>query len=383
MRDLLRVELRAEESGADPLALQAAVNHRMAAALDRAHQVQGVAVETGSYAVDEEQPPNAPSRWRASQSLILTGTAADVLLKLAGTLQSDGLLMSSMAYEVSPETVRGAEEDLTSEALAGLAQRASSIADRVHLSVLRLPRPARRQRRDRGSADAALCRDGDGRTGRPARRSGHPGDGLGRSAARPAAFVRRRAMDLPDPPVLVISDRSQVRRPLTEVAASSFAGGCPLVQPARKGPAGRRAAGVAGSAGRDRPSLRRARDGTRGYGRGARGRRGRRPSARRRRPACRTGPLPGRLIGASARSAAEAARCWSWRRLRDGEPDFLTASKPGYGPALGLDGWPALSPDPAGRGAGRHRWRTLRCAAPPAPRHRGHGRNHARRGSGG
>ena len=33
--------------------------------------------------------------------------------------------------------MRGAEEDLTAEALAGLAQRASSIADRVHLSVLR------------------------------------------------------------------------------------------------------------------------------------------------------------------------------------------------------------------------------------------------------
>ena len=45
--------------------------------------------------------------------------------------------MSSMTYEVSPETVRGAEEDLTAEALAGLAQRASSVADRVHLSVLR------------------------------------------------------------------------------------------------------------------------------------------------------------------------------------------------------------------------------------------------------
>lgn len=137
VRDLLRAELRVEETGADPLALQAAVNHRMAAALDRAHQVQGVAVETGTYAVDEEQPQNAPTRWRASQSLILTSKAADALLKLAGTLQSDGLLMSSMTYEVSPETVRGAEEDLTAEALAGLAQRASSIADRVHLSVLR------------------------------------------------------------------------------------------------------------------------------------------------------------------------------------------------------------------------------------------------------
>lgn len=137
MRDLLRVELRVEETGADPLALQAAVNRRMSAALDRAHQVQGIEVETGNYAVYEERPPNGPSRWRASQSLILTSKAADALLKLAGTLQSDGLLMSSMTYEASPETVRGAEEDLTAEALAGLAQRASEIAERVHLSVLR------------------------------------------------------------------------------------------------------------------------------------------------------------------------------------------------------------------------------------------------------
>jgi uncharacterized protein len=136
-RDLLRTELRVEEAGADPLALQAAVNRRMASALDRARQVQGIEVETGSYAVDEERPPNGPSRWRASQSLILTGKATDAELKLAGILQSDGLLMSSMSYEVSPETVRGAEEDLTAEALASLAQRASSIADRVHLSVLR------------------------------------------------------------------------------------------------------------------------------------------------------------------------------------------------------------------------------------------------------
>jgi uncharacterized protein len=137
IRDLLRIELRAEETGADPLALQAAINRRMASALDRVRQVQGVEVETGSYAVADETPQNGPSRWRASQSLILTGKAADAELKLAGVLQSDGLLMSSISYEVSPEAVRGAEEDLTAEALAGLAQRASSIADRVHLSVLR------------------------------------------------------------------------------------------------------------------------------------------------------------------------------------------------------------------------------------------------------
>ena len=49
--------------------------------------------------------------------------------------------------------------------------------------------------------------------------------------------------------------------------------------------------------------------------------------------------LPGALIGASAHSAAEAAAL-----LRAGadyvtiSPVFLTASKPGYGPAMGLDG---------------------------------------------
>jgi predicted secreted protein len=137
VRDLLRIELRVEETGADPLALQSAINRRMVAALDRAHQVQGVEVETGAYAVNEEQPQNGPPRWRGSQSVILSGKGADAALKLAGTLQSDGLLVSSLGYEVSPETVRGAEKDLTAEALAGLDQRAASIADRLHLRVLR------------------------------------------------------------------------------------------------------------------------------------------------------------------------------------------------------------------------------------------------------
>lgn len=137
LRDLLRIDLRVEETGADPLAIQTAINRRMTAALDRAHQVQGVRVETGSYGVGEERPQSGPSRWRGSQSLILRSKAADAALKLAGALQSDGLLMSSMAYEASPETVRGAEEDLTAEALAALDRRAASIAENMHLAVLR------------------------------------------------------------------------------------------------------------------------------------------------------------------------------------------------------------------------------------------------------
>jgi uncharacterized protein YggE len=59
------------------------------------------------------------------------------MLNLAGALQSDGLPTSSLTYEVAPETVRGAEEDLTAEALAALDHRAASIADRMHLAVVR------------------------------------------------------------------------------------------------------------------------------------------------------------------------------------------------------------------------------------------------------
>src|SRR5690242_19200326 len=137
IRDLLRIELRVEETGADARSVQAAINRRMATALDRVRQVQGVRVETGSYNVGEERPQNGPTRWRGSQSVILTGKDADSMLKLAGTLQSDGLSTSSLTYDAAPETVRGAEEDLTAEALAALDHRAASIADRMHLAVVR------------------------------------------------------------------------------------------------------------------------------------------------------------------------------------------------------------------------------------------------------
>jgi uncharacterized protein len=137
LRDQLRVELRVEEAGGEPLAVQSAINRRMAAALDRARQAQGVRVETGSYGVGEERPQGGPARWRGSQSLILTSRAADAALKLAGALQSDGLLMSSIGYDASPETLRGAEEDLTAEALAALDRRAGSIAALMHLGLLR------------------------------------------------------------------------------------------------------------------------------------------------------------------------------------------------------------------------------------------------------
>jgi thiamine-phosphate pyrophosphorylase len=143
---------------------------------------------------------------------------------------------------------------------------------------------------------------------------------------------------LPEPPLLVISDRSQATRPLVEIAAAAFEGGCRWFSLREKDlPAAERrvllaelvalgqrydaavmahddidAVEAVGAAGVHLP-------------------RGSDPAAARRR-------LPQGLIGVSTHSAAEAAA-----QLRAGadyvtlSPIFLTDSKPGYGPALGLD----------------------------------------------
>jgi len=146
-----------------------------------------------------------------------------------------------------------------------------------------------------------------------------------------------REVVLPHPPLLVISDRRQATRSLEEVADAVFAGGCRWFSLREKDlPATERrrllgglvalgrhygaavtvhddidAAIQAGAAGVHLPS-------------------GSRPAAARAR-------LPDKMIGASAHSAKETAEL-----VRGGadyvtlSPVFLTASKPGYGPALGL-----------------------------------------------
>jgi thiamine-phosphate pyrophosphorylase len=146
-------------------------------------------------------------------------------------------------------------------------------------------------------------------------------------------------MPLPTPRLLVISDRGQARLPLTAVAESAFAGGCRWFSLREKDlpvaerrallaalvTLGRRYGAVVGVH-EDIAAARATSAAAVHLPSGAD------PAAARER-------LRGRLIGASAHSAAEAAML-----LRSGadyvtvSPVFLTASKPGYGPAVGLDG---------------------------------------------
>ena len=146
-------------------------------------------------------------------------------------------------------------------------------------------------------------------------------------------------MALPAPSLLVISDRQQARRPLEEIAEAVFAGGCRWFSLREKDlPPQQRSAllgalvvlghrfGAVVTAHEDIEAV--AAVGADGVHLPSGGN----PEAARAR-------LPGALIGASAHSADEAAVL-----LRSGadyvtaSPVFLTASKPGYGPALGLEG---------------------------------------------
>jgi thiamine-phosphate pyrophosphorylase len=145
-------------------------------------------------------------------------------------------------------------------------------------------------------------------------------------------------VNLPEPPLLVISDRSQARRPVPEIAAAAFRAGCRWFSLREKDLSGvqRHALlaelvalghrfgatvtahddiGAAIATGADGVHLPGGAD-----------------------PAAARARLPRGLVGASAHSPAEAAVL-----LRAGadyvtlSPIFLTQSKPGYGPALGVD----------------------------------------------
>src|SRR6266851_1877277 len=143
-RDDNTAELRVEASDADPARLQAEINRRMATALERAKAAAAVTVTTGDYQVYQKPPSrpapdrrsaNPPPRWQGMQSLLLQSRDAGALLALAGMLQQQGLVLSSLAYELTPEAARAVEDELTKEALARLRQRAERVAGDLGMTV--------------------------------------------------------------------------------------------------------------------------------------------------------------------------------------------------------------------------------------------------------
>ena len=144
---------------------------------------------------------------------------------------------------------------------------------------------------------------------------------------------------LPDPPLLVISDRRHAANPLEKIAEAVFAGGCRWFSLREKdlGPVERRALlGAVVAIGRRHGATVTIHDDidamVRTEASGVHLPSGASPAAVRAR-------FPDALIGASAHSAEEASVLLSaGTDYISVSPVFITASKPGYGPAIGLDG---------------------------------------------
>jgi len=134
-QDRLTVEMRAEATGPDAARVQAAINKRMEAALETAGAIPAVRSETRGYWVQQERPKDAPARWHGVQILALISTDSATLLKLTGELQQKGLVISSLSYDVAPETARALEDELTAQALERLHQRIGLIASQMKLDL--------------------------------------------------------------------------------------------------------------------------------------------------------------------------------------------------------------------------------------------------------
>jgi predicted secreted protein len=127
--DRLQAWLRAEVESADPAAAASQVNATMAKALAHAKAVPSVKASTAGYSTQQVSERPKPLRWRVAQTMMLEGADFATMAALLTKLQDeDGMLVSGMAFSLSTDARRRAEEGLTQEALRGWQERAQRAA---------------------------------------------------------------------------------------------------------------------------------------------------------------------------------------------------------------------------------------------------------------
>ncbi len=126
--------LRAEAIAASAADAQQRVNAAMADALDRAHRVAGVEIESGGYTVWRigPAPQDRTERWQAGQSVSIRGHDGAAVLKLVGELQQRGLAVNQLGWQLSEDATRDARQKalaLAVKALRGRADAAAALLD--------------------------------------------------------------------------------------------------------------------------------------------------------------------------------------------------------------------------------------------------------------
>jgi predicted secreted protein len=127
--DRMTIMLQSESEQPQASAAANEVNARMSKALATAKGVPGISARTFSYTTSQVYEKGRMVRWRVSQWLrVETGDFA-AGANLATKLQSEGLLLSSLVFSVSPEARRAAVAKLQHDALTewqSLAKQAAA-----------------------------------------------------------------------------------------------------------------------------------------------------------------------------------------------------------------------------------------------------------------
>ena len=142
--DVLVGDLTAEATSPSAVEAQRKVNAMMAVAMKGAGAAEGVEARAMGYAVnqvdlDEDAVPIRPyphrMGWTAQQTLEVRGKDGERLLSLVGKLQDDGLAVSSLDWQLSPELGRQARDAAMVAALQALRVRADKAAQALGLKV--------------------------------------------------------------------------------------------------------------------------------------------------------------------------------------------------------------------------------------------------------
>ncbi|MBN3727255.1 SIMPL domain-containing protein [Burkholderia sp. Ac-20379] len=127
-QDVVDITLFYEQEAKDPGSLTAELNRRADAALSRARGVSGVTARTGGFSVYPSTDRDGKiSAWRGRTEVVLESRDFTAASKLAGDLSSS-LQVGNVAFSLSPEAQRTAEQKLTTQAIQSFRDRAAEAA---------------------------------------------------------------------------------------------------------------------------------------------------------------------------------------------------------------------------------------------------------------
>jgi predicted secreted protein len=126
--DRMTAWLRAEGENASAKAAAADVNARVTRALARIKAIPSITASSAGYGTDQISDKGKPVRWRVAQTIKLESADFATLAGEIGNLQDDGMLFSGMAFSLSEDARRTAEDSVTQQAIRAWQQRAQNAA---------------------------------------------------------------------------------------------------------------------------------------------------------------------------------------------------------------------------------------------------------------